>query len=103
MKLVPFETKQGEFNVFAILEDTNIERLKKFDPAQIDVKKMGQPWSSMRLNTVVIGYCPPADRQLIDNLFARGQAARAIEFLSRGFEYRQDLGDTDEPYKSQYP
>lgn len=88
-----------EFNVFVILEDTNMERLKKFDPAQLGIEKMGPPWTSLKLNTVLIGYCPAEEMPHVDALFQQRKAQEALQFLSRGFEFRQDLGDNDGQYQ----
>jgi hypothetical protein len=46
--LHPFRVGGGEFSVFVVLEAENLDRMKANDPAQINVWKMGEPYT--RLN-----------------------------------------------------
>jgi hypothetical protein len=100
MLLIPFEVGGGEFSVFVVLEGENLERMKANDPAQINVWKMGEPFARLKLRDVMIT-SPSADdvaKALV--LIRGGQPRKAMEFLSRGFKYQPDRGDSDLPYTS---
>ena len=56
MVLVPFQVEPGQYSVFVILQDDNLERIKTYDPAEITLNKMPDPWISMKLKDILIGY-----------------------------------------------
>lgn len=99
MQLIPFVTEQGRYNVFVVLEDTNVERIKGHDPAQFSTAKLPPEWRARKLDTVIIGYANPHELDRVRTLIAQGNAASALEYLSRGFAFRPDKGDNDSPYE----
>ena len=100
MMVIPFQISERAYNVFILLEDENVQRIKKYDPAQWEPKKMGGIWSNLRLNTVLIGYANAVDAAKVLQLAQSGKTDEALKMLSRGFEFRPDLGDHDNPYES---
>lgn len=100
MFLIPFQISKDSYNIFAVLCDDNIERIHGYDPAQIDIAKMGPEWSRLRLNVVLIGYATPDDVTQMTEMIQAGRAPEALKYLSRGFAFRPDKGDHDQVYKS---
>jgi hypothetical protein len=98
MQLIPFRIDAERYNVFVVLEDDNVKRIKGHDPAQFDVTKLPAEWHALKLNIVLIGYANEHELANVRRMIARGQAAAALEYLSRGFAYRPDQGDNDAPY-----
>ena len=99
MQLIPFEISTGIYNVFVVLEDTNVKRIHGNDPAQFAVSKLPPEWQARRLDTVIIGYANPHDLERVRLLIAQGNAASALEYLSRGFAFKPGEGDNDSPYE----
>lgn len=100
MKLIPFTVSTLEYNVMVILEPEHTERMQKADPAQIGLEQLGQPWLSFNLKKIIITSPGAEDLKKVEELIARREVTEALKFLSRGFEYRPDQGDTGDAYKS---
>lgn len=101
MLVIPFSTDAGSYKLFVILEDDNIERCKRLDPAQIQVPMPG--FERHRLSRIFIGYASPEQKAQILAMVAQGNVGEALKQLSRGFEFRPDLGDYDGPPLSLKP
>lgn len=98
MQIIPFKTEPGRYNLFVILEDANVERIKQYDPAQFDARKLPEEWHACTLDVIIIGYANAHDIAKVRELIGRGAAASAMEYLSRGFAYKPLQGDNDFPY-----
>lgn len=97
MICIPFSLNAKEYNIFVALDDSNLIRVRHYDPAQLDVVSMGPAFRHKRLVKVIIGYADTADVQKITALINDGKPAEALEYLSRGFAFRPDQGDYDGP------
>jgi hypothetical protein len=100
MLVIPFQLNAEEFSVFVVLEDENLERMKANDPAQVNVWKMGEPYARLTLRDVIIASPTAADVATALQMARSGSPAAAMEYLSRGFKFRPDKGDSDLPYTS---
>jgi hypothetical protein len=97
--LIPFTVGPNSYNVFVALEDKNLTRMKAYDPAQFKLDKFPPEFATKRLDTVIIGYVTDKDLKQVHFLIESGAPAAALEFLSRGFKFQPEKGDSDEPYK----
>lgn len=98
MILIPFSRKSGEYELFIILLEENIERLKRYDPVSINMKdvRMGA-FASGTLMNVYVGYSTAEDLETAKVMSDAGELAEMLAFLTRGWELRPDLGDHDVP------
>jgi hypothetical protein len=99
MLSLPFKVSDTEMDLFVILEDDNIERIKQYDPAEIVRSNLG-PMARLTIRNVVIMYASKADIATVMPMFENGDPNQAMRHLSRGFRYRPDAGDHDDGYKS---
>ena len=101
MLVIPFQISASEYNVFILLGPENLERIQAHDPAQMDITRMEPNWRRLRLHTVLIGYgTKKEEAEVIRYVQAGGKVMDALQHLSRGFQFRPDKGDSDEPYTS---
>lgn len=100
MILIPFQINEQEFNIFCALQQENIERIREYDPAQIEPYKLGAGWDKLKLNIVFIGYANNRDIQRIQAWIAVGQLDEALKHLSHGFQFKPEAGDHDKLYQS---
>jgi hypothetical protein len=100
MIVIPFEINAQEFNMFVVLENDNLERMKLFDPAQVDLSKLSGNFRHKRLNTLIVGYGTAEDIQRVLALAKEGKVQDGLKYLSRGFAFRPEAGDNDGPYLS---
>ena len=98
MIAIPFLVDESSYNVFLVLEEANIERMRVYDPAQFDFAKLPQEWQAKRVNLVLIGYATSEELATLHGVIAREGLGAALQMLSRGFRYRPEAGDNDENY-----
>lgn len=99
MYAIPYQVKPDEFNLFIVIDDENIRRIKEYDPADIRLKNgLPEPWKSMKLNAIQIGYA--TDRELMDIVADRDKNVPikdVLTKLSRG--WKVEPGDKGGPWE----
>jgi hypothetical protein len=95
MMVLPFSDTETTYRLFIVLEDDNLSRMKEYDPAQFNMPVPG--FEEKRLTMVIVGYANAADRQWIMQLIQDEKPREALRYLSRGWQFRPDLGDYDGP------
>lgn len=96
--LIPFEVGVGEFSVFVILEAENLARMTMNDPAQLNMWKFALPYSRLTLRDVIVATPTAEDTAKAIGMIRSGQPREALEYLSRGFKFKPEAGDSDLPY-----
>jgi hypothetical protein len=91
MIVLPIETRCHKDDVLIIvLDGTSVERMKRADPAEVNVRGAA---NLVNPRVLVCLEEPSAEFMCLVN----GRDVRAIlRHLSRGFEFRPDLGDHDD-------
>ena len=100
MFVIPTKVNDREYDVLVVLDDDGIERIKRRDPAEIVSKKFPPEFRGLRMRNVGITY---AEENEIEEILARvrsGDIAGVLRYLTRGFKFQPEKGDTDEPYQS---
>lgn len=100
MQIIPLTISIHEFDLWVILEAENIERMRAYDPAEVILDKLPEPWNSMRVRNIQLCYATPLDMAEVTKRLQAGEIQHALKFLSRGFRFRPDAGDHDAPYES---
>jgi len=99
MLVIPIQSSQNEFDIFVVLEDLNIERIKAYDPAELRVGALPPIWQRLKVKTITLLY---ATKEEVEDLKATNDEkalTSVLSHLSRGFQYRPDKGDYDGPYR----
>lgn len=96
MQAIPIRVNASKYDLFIILEQTDIERIQKYDPAKLALRKLSRPWRDLQPREVVITYMTKEDQLFIAEMSRLGDIRRLTQYLTRGFEFRPDLGDKDE-------
>lgn len=100
MLTIPLKISESEYVLFVALQDSNIERIKRYDPAQIRPAKFGGDWRNLKLREIHITYATAEDEVEVTRLCQEGKAMEALKHLTRGFSFRPDMGDHDGQYGS---
>jgi hypothetical protein len=99
MLVIPFALSDREYSIFVLLGPENLDRIKAYDPAEVSIPKMAasETTRGRTLRDVIIGYATDAEAAAI--LKPGADVGAVLRHLSRGFRYRPDRGDSDDPYK----
>lgn len=103
MHILPIETRKGVYDIFIVLEEHNLERMKAADPAQVALSKFPPVWQGKKLERVIVCYADDADVRRAVTLISGGHVLEALQYLTRGFKFDPKKGDSDAPYMSIRP
>ncbi len=94
MIILPIQSK-GHLNdlLVVVFGPQNLERMKKGDPAEVKLKDIKRSGKDLMNPTIII--CYEEDQTKLMQLVNSKNIQQILEYLSRGFEYRPDLGDHD--------
>jgi hypothetical protein len=95
MLLIPFSDNPRTYKLFIVLEDDNVERVRTYDPVQVQTPIPG--YENKRLEIVFVSYANLEDREFILRNVKEGKIQEVLEYLSRGFKFSPSLGDYDGP------
>ena len=97
MMLISRVRRNGEVDLVLVLAEENIERLKRYDPAQVKWIELPHEVSMRRPHSIGVAYATAAELAAIERMSVSDPdwKEKALEMLSRGFEFRPDLGDHD--------
>jgi hypothetical protein len=93
--IIPFQVSPTQFSIMVILSEGSIERIKQYDPSEIVV---GNEWDHLKLDRVIIGHLTDSEMDKLEQRIKLGWKVDPITIcrsISRGFQYRPDLGDHD--------
>ena len=99
MLVVPFQVSPTDFSVFVVLREENVQRIMKYDPAEFRMRSLPPEWQGMRLKDVVIGFATEAEVEDLLKAKSREAMAEKLQKLSRGWKFKPDRGDHDNPYE----
>lgn len=97
MMLISRVRRNGRVDFVLVLDDVAIERIKRYDPAQVFYHALPPEFSQRRPESIAVAYATAAELKQIEEMSVADPAwkDKALKLLSRGFEFREDLGDHD--------
>lgn len=87
------------YDLCVILQDDNIARMKTYDPAELLTANLPQIYQSRKIRNVIIMYATEEEVPRITAMCRAGQIKEALKYLSRGWVFRPEAGDNDDPYR----
>lgn len=103
MFCLPIAISPTEYALYVFLQNENLERMRKYDPAEVKLAHLGDAFRDLKLKEVIIGFATDEDFERVMELCQAGKPKEALRHLTRGFRYRPDQGDHDGPYLSVKP
>ena len=97
MMLITRVRRNGRVDMLVVLNDENIERMKRYDPAQVLWMHLPPEYSARRPESIGVAFATAQDLKEIEQMSVADPdwKEKAMKMLSRGFEFRPDLGDHD--------
>lgn len=89
--------RNGNVDVVLILAEENIERIRKYDPAEIQWQQMPHDIAMRRPQVISVAFATQAELDEIERMSQTDPdwKEKALKMIARGFEFRPDLGDHD--------
>lgn len=104
MFALPLQVSETDYALYVFLEDENLERMRKHDPAVVATAHLGPSFNHrLHLREVVVGYSTADDLARVMELCKAGKPLDALRHMTRGFRFRPGQGDHDGPYLSIKP
>lgn len=102
MTLLPLQVDARHYVLYIGFDDGEFDRLRAYDPGELYLEKLGEPWTRLELQRIFIGYCNAADLLEVQRLTQppNPRPRAAIQYLMRGWRYRPEVGDHDGPLLS---
>ena len=94
MLLLPIPTETRRLKLLVVLEHDEIDRMKRYDPAQVMWDDLGL-YRNIPVESVTISYLKPEHAKDFYEWARTGQIKRCVDLIMSGFEFRPDLGDND--------
>ena len=97
MIAIPIQFGPGPtYNVILVLEDSNLERIKAYDPAVFESGKIDrEPFKNLKLADVCVAYASAEEIKRIQTLYAAQDIRGVMEILFKGWDHKPEDGDHD--------
>lgn len=97
MMIIARVRRNGKVDVVIVMAEENIERIRRYDPAQVNWRDLPPEYSMRSIHSVGVAYATADELKEIErmSLSDADWKEKALKTLSRGFEFRPDLGDHD--------
>lgn len=89
----------ASYVLLIILEDENISRLKQYDPGELSIAKLGEPWCNLKLAGIHFIYASPDEVKTLMSLPYTEIGSYIKKTLFRGWKYKPEEGDNDSSYQ----
>jgi hypothetical protein len=96
MRAIPVIVSEDYYDLFIILEEENIRRMKTYDPAELLTTNLPVEFITRKVNNIVLMYATADDLKRVTAACAMNDVSGALRILSRGFQWRPDRGDKNE-------
>jgi len=84
MMVMPFQVNPLEYMLLVLLKDDNVDRIRQYNPAEINLEALDSLFHSLKLKEIHVSYADEVDETVLHDL-ARAQDIGAIlKHFSRG-------------------
>lgn len=97
MTVLPFQINAREYSVIMAFDEEGLGRIRQYDPGELHLYTLGPPWTLLKLKDVIVTYCTASDLDRVLELCRAGDTRAACRWLTRGFKFRPEEGDHDQP------
>jgi hypothetical protein len=93
-----FRTRRnGKVDLLICLAEENIERIRRYDAAEVIWPQLPREYSMRMPSTIGITFCTAEEQEQLEKMSATDPdwKEKAFALLTRGFEFKPDMGDHD--------
>jgi hypothetical protein len=97
MLCLPVVVSEKAYDLFVILEEENLTRMKAYDPAEVITGNLPAEYSVHRkVRNLILMYATAKDLRIVMELCKEERPREALRYLSHGYRWRAERGDRDE-------
>ena len=96
MLVLPVQTAEMEYQLFIVMGAANISRMIKYDPVDLSLIRLGEPWQHLKLAQLHLLYATELEESEVLAMCKQGQLVNALRLLSRGYKFDPSRGDGGE-------
>lgn len=94
MHCIPVIVSEDYYNLFIILEEANLKRIRSYDPAELLTTHLPPAFLTRKVNSIILMYATDEELRRVAELCKAGDVKGALKPLARGYAWRPDMGDT---------
>lgn len=89
--------RNGRVDMAIVLTEENIERIRRYDPAEVNWTELPPDYAMRGPQTIGVAFATAKELAEIERMSTSDPdwKEKAFKMISRGFEFRPDLGDHD--------
>ena len=90
--------RNGTVDLCIVLDEVSIERIKKYDAAEVRWDHLPPEYSMRKPRTIGVAFATKEEQEWIEKLSASRDPdwkEKAFALVTRGFQFHPDLGDHD--------
>lgn len=97
MMILTMLRRNGTVDLLIVLNQESIERIRAYDPAEVQWSQLPPEYSMRKPHTIGVGFCTEAEQKEIERMSANDPdwKEKAFKLVCRGFEYKPQAGDHD--------
>ncbi len=100
MMALPVIVNERCYDLFIILQDDNIERMKVYDPTEVILANFADRFIDRLVRNIVIMYGNEADIVRFTAMCQTGDVQGALRYMARGYKWRPQDRDESGGYES---
>lgn len=97
MQAIPVILSDDYYDLFIIVEEENVLRMKAYDPPEITTLQLPVEFHSRKVNNIVLMYATEEDLVRVTAACDANDLQGALRILSRGYRWRPDSGNGEPP------
>lgn len=95
MITIPIQKDSESYDLYIVMGDTSMDRIRNYDPVELVIKKMGPPFDKLKLRVIFLCYASVQELHGLASVSSMDDLKEKLLPLNRGWQYRPDLGDED--------
>jgi hypothetical protein len=96
MIALPVIVNEHCYDLFIVMQEDNVTRIKAYDPAEVVTANFAAEFMKHKVRNVIVMYGNEGDIALITMMCRAGDVRGALRHLSRGYRWRPGAADRDE-------
>ena len=100
MVTLPLQVSMTHYDLFLILEDDNLERIKAYDPAEVALRRLPPAWHKLTVRNIQLCYATAEELKLLMGATNIVEVVKRLKVLSRGWQFKPEQGDSDASYQT---